>query len=171
MLSPISSLPAVLAMYHPPFLDHLNPGDAIGMLALLGGILVAIIVPSVALYFYNRRQQMWHETARLALEKGQPVPTAPGQAPLNPEIDPAVAGLHTADATARVAVLDQIRSQRIRGYLLGGMINLAVGAGLFLAMQQLSRQTAYFAAIPAFVGVALILAAWFESLAGSKPRT
>lgn len=38
------------------------------------GIFIPIPIVVAALYFRHQQQKLWHETARLALEKGQPLP-------------------------------------------------------------------------------------------------
>jgi Domain of unknown function (DUF6249) len=107
----------------------------IAIVVPLAGLIFAGAIVASSMYFENRRRQMWHETARLALEKGQPLPPFPG--------DPAQPPKPPGSAT------NDIRS---------GLISLATGAGLFLFLDNfLGRGLACVAAIPAFVGVALLL--------------
>ena len=52
-----------------------------GELSLLLAVVLCLAIPIIAivLYFRSRHQRdkLWHETARLALEKGQPLPPLP----------------------------------------------------------------------------------------------
>jgi len=125
---------------------------------------VAIIVPVASLvfvgvlivsgmYFHNRRREMWHQTARLALEKGQPLP-------------PSFEGFGPSDAPAA-----NVRQARWRGYLISGLINLGIGAGLFLALSQIpgtAFNVGYFGCIPGFIGIALLIGAVIEAIASRK---
>ena len=116
-----------------------------GMLFLVGGT-VAI----TAMYLHNRRKQMWHETARLALEKGQPLP------PL--EIDEA----RVERAAPREAAWDDIQA---------GAICIATGAGLYLFLGGfINAGLGYVGAIPGFIGVALVLVGIGRLVAERKKR-
>ena len=56
----------------------------IAIAAILGGLTFTILLIVFGLKFVQRRQELWHETARVALEKGQPLPplrTAPCRVP------------------------------------------------------------------------------------------
>src|SRR5437660_1130186 len=92
-------------------LDNLNGGETIGLFCAIGGLTFAAVMALGGMYFRHRQIALWHETARVALEKGQPVPAAP-------------AGLHDDAAPNPRAGLspDQVaglhRAQRIRGYLI-----------------------------------------------------
>ncbi len=138
------------------FLPLAVSGIDLALYMALSGLAAGVFFGGLGMYFHHRRQTMWHETARIALEKGQPVPPAPDAPPWNEE--------------ARATTAETIRGHRIRGYLIGGLINIAVGSGLYLALAQFSPATAYFAAIPGFIGVALILAAAIEVLMGRANR-
>jgi len=119
----------------------------IAVVVPVAGMIFAGAMITAAMHFHNKRQEMWHQTARLALEKGQPLPDLP----------PDAKSWRTADAQSQPQA-------RWRGYLIGGLINIAVGIGLFVALTEVSRPTAYFAAIPFFIGVALLLAAGIEAM-------
>ena len=118
-----------------------------GFYISLAGMATGIIFGGLGMYFHHKRQSLWHETARIALEKGQPVPPAPDR---------------EESGAARTLSDGQIRAKRIRGLLIGGLINIALGAGLYLGLTQLSRALANFAAIPGFIGIALLLAGLIE---------
>ncbi|MEO6996354.1 MAG: DUF6249 domain-containing protein [Lacunisphaera sp.] len=132
---------------------HLLPlavsGADVGLYMGLGGMVTGTIFGGLGMYFHHKRQALWHETARLALEKGQPVPPSPDWDESS-----------TTLATSHV----QIRANRIRGLLISGLINVALGAGLYLGLSQISGALANFAAIPGFIGVALLLAAFLDLL-------
>jgi hypothetical protein len=142
-------------------------GTDLALTMALSGLVAGVIFGGLGMYFQHRRQAMWHETARLALEKGQPVPPSP-DLPADESSPWASTGLPAAEA--RAEMIEQIRAQRIRGYMTGGLVNVAVGAGLFIALWQVSPATAYFAAIPGFIGIALVLVALFEVMTGRKSR-
>jgi hypothetical protein len=95
------------------------------LLVIFGFVICVIAVKQFARF---RREKMWHETARLALEKGQPPPPSP-RASRDPQ-----------SAWSRS--------------LQGGLVLIAVGAGMFVAMGPGGKA---WGAIPAFVGVALVM--------------
>jgi hypothetical protein len=105
-----------------------------------------VVLIAIKRYFQWKRHQAWHETARLALEKGQPLPPgAPGT-----YID-----------------LQPLARHRDQGAcdLRGGLVAIAVGAGMYYAMP---GDTRMFGAIPAFVGVALLISGLFRILFADK---
>lgn len=124
----------------------------------LGGMLFGVIFGGLGMYFNHRKQAMWHETARIALEKGQPIPE-----PLS------AAGGNCCWSNSGSDNKDAASNRR-RGLLIGGLINIAMGIGLFIALINMAKQSAYFAAIPFFIGVALFLAALLDPLFTSKKK-
>src|SRR4051812_7615684 len=70
-------------MQHSLFPVHFASALGLGIPELIVMALVlafpvfVVAVVAVALSFKHRQRQMWHETARLALEKGQPLPPMP----------------------------------------------------------------------------------------------
>jgi hypothetical protein len=135
----------------------------IGLVFGLTGMGIGFLFGFLGMYLGHRRRILWHETARLALEKGQPIPPPyPDVAPTNPLES---AAMSTAD---RELATSRARGYRIRGYILGGLINLAVGAGLYFALTQVSPQAATFAAIPGFIGIAFLAMALIEYLFSRK---
>ena len=132
-------------------------GVDLGLYMGLAGMATGVLFGGLGMYFHHKRQALWHETARIALEKGQPVPSGP-------EWD-------SPGGPSQAITEEKIRANRIRGYLLGGVINVAVGAGLYLALMQVSPNTAYFAAIPGFIGVALLIVALLDLLLTRKSRS
>jgi len=108
-------------------------------LGIVAGILIPLVGMIVGTRHAQRRQELWHETARLALEKGQPLPSplagedAPGQAKTPP---------------------NDFRT---------GLIMLATGAGLYLFfLEFMGGWLRFIGAIPGFIGVALLLYATLQ---------
>jgi hypothetical protein len=108
------------------------------LIAISGGMLITVVVIVGGLIFAHRRQALWHETARIALEKGQPLPK-----PLDDE--------DTGEPGAR-------EKRDGRGDLRSGMVLMAVGAGLYIFLGNfISHGLGLVGAIPGFIGVALFL--------------
>jgi len=120
----------------------------VAIISIVGGMLITIVVIVGGLLFAHRRQALWHETARLALEKGQPLPQALEEMKSDPDTP--------ADA--------------VRRDLRAGLILIAVGAGLYVFfIAFLGTWMAYVGAIPGFIGVALVLFAVLSSKIGRPP--
>lgn len=112
----------------------------------IAGIALAGVLSVSAMYFRHRQRELWHATARVALEKGQPVPPAP----------PEDYRLH-------------MRVNRERNDFRAGLIFIALGAGLYYCLGGISDgRSAAFGAIPGFIGVALLLNGLFNSLFQKK---
>ncbi len=121
----------------------------IAIIVPIAGLLFGGAIAGMAMYFSHQRQRLWHETARLALEKGQPLPAS-------------------FDVASRAA---GDNAPRWRGYFIGGLINVGVGVGLFFALSQIpgtAFNVGYFGAIPGFIGVALLIGAAIEALASRR---
>jgi len=119
----------------------------IPIVSVIGGCAIAI----VAIYLHFRKQQLWHETARIAIEKGQPVPPMPAD---DNSIPPTTGSPAEWEAVKR--------RQTINGLMIGGLINLGVGLGLFLLLSRVASNPnlGFIGAIPGFIGIALLLAAF-----------
>ncbi len=107
-----------------------------------------ILIVAIKRYFQWKRHQLWHETARIALEKGQPVPPA----------EPMACGRRDAWRWGG-AWSPWFDLQR-------GLVLLAVGAALYLALPDHAKP---YAAIPAFIGVANLLFGLFSFMKSGKP--
>jgi hypothetical protein len=107
-------------------------------------------------YLEYRAARLWHETARLALEKGQPLP---------PWIGDEDYGEEAPAATTTVAAAPPSRR---RPGLLGGLLLVAVGAGLYLGLERSAPTLSHFAAVPAFTGAALLLHSLIDALLPRK---
>src|SRR3954465_1519910 len=81
------------------------------LISIAGGMLIAIVTIVGGLIIAHRRQAMWHETARLALEKGQPLPRLPEDEAVEP-------------------VERRVRDGR--NDFRSGLILIAIGAGLYV---------------------------------------
>ncbi len=123
-----------------PFLAIIeNVGQLIAVISVIGGLIISLVVPVAAIYFHHRKQQLWHETARLALEKDKPLPALPEGDKLSPQPG------------------NDIRS---------GLILIAVGAGLIIFFYY--SWLRYLGAIPGCIGLALFLYGMFRALSGPK---
>lgn len=130
----------------------INPGEFITLFIPLAGIALAGVITVSSLYFQHKRRELWHETARIALEKGQPLPAIPGD-----------------DADKHGPLGTRGDRPRERGDLRPGLILIGVGVGLFLFFQGIHGPLAYVAAIPGFIGVALLLNGLIELF--TRPKT
>jgi hypothetical protein len=126
-------------------LAEISGGHLIAICAILGGLTFTILLIAFGLKFAQRRQELWHETARVALEKGQPLPPLP--ADMRREKHP-----------------DQNSDFR------AGLVLFATGGGLYLFFATFLPPLRYVAAIPGFIGVALLLYAILNSIFGPKNR-
>jgi hypothetical protein len=99
----------------PSFVNHhgVREVDLVAIVAIVLGCLVPISIVSIVAYSRHRRFKMQHETMRAMIEKGLPIPpellTKPNQD--NPSQD---------------------HPGRVRNDLRGGLILVAVGAGLYM---------------------------------------
>ncbi len=128
----------------------LNVPEIVTFVIPLAGIILGGAIAVSAMYFKHQRRRLWHETARIALEKGQPLPTS--------------ADLHPP-RTERMADGDIPVAHDIRG----GMVLIAVGLGLWLMFGQFADRLRFVGAIPGFIGVALLLFGIGRVLFGRKP--
>lgn len=103
-------------------------------------IALPVMIIAITFEFKNRQQKLWHETARLALEKGQPLPAQPAS------------GFH-----------DRTDSKGGRNDIRTGLILIAVGVGLAVFFKTVGARDAMgIGAIPGFIGVALLLFGLFS---------
>lgn len=110
-------------------------------LSILLGMLIPIVAIISGTRHVQRREQLWHETARIALEKGQPLP-------------PKFEGEDT-----------HWKSKRPQNDFRSGLIMVAVGAGLYLFFSEFAANWLRFiGAIPGFIGLALLLYATLQYL-------
>lgn len=108
----------------------------VAIIAVGGGILLTIVVIVGGLLIAHHRHKQLHETARLALEKGVPLPPA------------------FAEEAKPSEPAEQSRYADIRS----GLILVAVGIGLYVFLGALvGRALGLVGAIPGLIGVALLL--------------
>jgi hypothetical protein len=124
-------------------LAEITPAALIAVTAIIGGLCLTAVIIIFGLKHAQRTQELWHETARLALEKGLPMPPTPEELRVR---------------TAREAANDDFRS---------GLISLAAGIGLYYFLGAfLGRALGAVGFIPMLVGLAMLLhaglSAWFS---------
>ena len=102
-------------------------------------LIFAFVIAVVAIANWRRvsQQRLWHETARIALEKGQPLPE----------------GL-TADMLAGPG-LRKCGPNRSWNDFKGGLVLIGVGTGIYLAIPGPARLWGF---MPGMIGVALLVA-------------
>lgn len=117
----------------------------------IAGMILGGIFGIAGMYFHHQRQRMRHETARIALEKGQPVPEFAEHTRFHPS-----------------APKEDLGRRDLRD----GLVLIAVGAGIYLFFTSVGAAEARFlGAIPGFIGVALLVNALFTALLPRKdPR-
>lgn len=152
--------PAGLATVLDPLLAvTFTSQETIGIIALVGGLILAGVIVTTVLYFQHQKQRLWHETARLAIERGQPIPAYP-----------ATDEERASQPPQGVSYEEWRRYRRGRG-LKAGLILMSVGIGLGFV----NGQNYYAGAIPFLIGVALVINAlierlWSDDSAGRPPR-
>lgn len=137
---------------HPlQLLADFSPGQLSGLLIPVAAIIVGGIIAISGMYFHHRRKELWHQTARVALEKGQPLPPMDRHEDEEPE--PARAEREMAQHDVR-----------------GGMVLIAVGIGLWMMLSAIHPPLRFVGAIPGCIGIALLLFAIGRALFGRKPE-
>jgi hypothetical protein len=131
-----------------PFVGLLGLGTAeLGIIVGIFGLGVGLVFGLFGMYFHHRRQELWHETARIALEKGQPLPALPNDEP---------------------SPVDRERAETKNDFR-SGFVLIAVGIGLYIFLTGfLGISLGRVGAIPGLIGVALLLYAVLNSIFGRK---
>jgi len=131
---------------HIPILADAYPPVVYAISVPVAGMVFAFLVIGIAAYFRNKEDQRRHETARLALEKGQPIPAFAEAWPRN--------GPHNA------------ANRPWMGLMIGGMINVAVGIGLYIMLCSIpgAYVARFCSLIPGLIGVALLACALIVAL-------
>jgi len=123
-----------------------------GMLIPITLFFVGLIITIASLYFKNQNRRLWHETARIALEKGQPIPIAPSA---------------MDEVVAKKPDLSSGRSD-----VKAGLILIAIAVGFYFGFNELRAEGHYVPSflfyIPGFIGVALLLNALITFLTTPK---
>jgi hypothetical protein len=110
-------------------------GYHIGILIPIIALAIGPIIVFTALYFKNQSRRLWHETARVALEKGQPVPPDPEER------------VRSHCDSPRPPLRD-VRS---------ALILIAVSVGLYLGLQDKKPEALIGSYITGGIGVALLI--------------
>jgi hypothetical protein len=132
-----------------PFLGFMNLQPwSIGIVIPIAAMIFAGVMALGGMYFAHRRRELWHQTARLALEKGQPLP---------PPLEHDEMGEHRR------------RSSPHRDFR-AGLILIGTGIGLYVFLEKVHGNGAgYVGAIPGLIGVALLVSGWLRRL--TEPPT
>jgi|GEM_PF-1464125 len=146
--NPFPAMPPVL------FAEAFSNGQIIALVAIVCGISLTGVIIVAGLRFVQRRHELWHETARIALEKGQPMPENPDEP----------------------GQRDPLESER--NDIRSGLILVGVAAGLWIFFSTLDApQVRYVGAIPGFIGIALLAYGLISAqikrssnASGEKPR-
>lgn len=111
----------------------------------IAGMTFGGIMAFMAMYFNHQRRKLWHETTRIALEKGQPIPPY-----------------------ASEKKWDRSHHRETNDFR-GGLVLIAIGAGIYLFFVTVGAAEARFiGAIPGFIGVALLLHGLLTALLPAK---
>lgn len=129
----------------PLLLAEISGAQWIAIAAILGGLTFTILLIFFGLKFVQRRQELWHETARVALEKGQPLPPLPRD-------------------------MQQEKHPDENNDLRAGLVMIATGGGLYLFFATFIPALRFIAAIPGFIGVALLIYGLSKALTGRKDK-
>ncbi len=135
-----------------------NGSLLVSMLIPLAGILLAGVITVSSMYFKHQREREWHETARLAMEKGQPVPPPPSHKVYGSGV------ILKRDPNAPAPPPDDISQHDVRG----GLVLVGTGIGLWLMLGALDERLRFIGAIPGFIGVALLLYAAGRAIFSNK---
>jgi hypothetical protein len=128
----------------------------------VAGLIFAGVIAISAMYFKHQQKLAWHETARLALEKGQPMPPSPISDEEVKDGMPPAGGDIAGWQRAR-------REQQQRNDVRTGLILIAVGAGLFVMLRSLAgSEVQYVGAIPGLIGVAMLVHGLLDRMFASK---
>jgi hypothetical protein len=148
MLSLIRPLASPLT-FCPPLGGIVGLGTAeLAMIIAIFGLIFGCVMGALGMYFDHQRKRLWHETTRLALEKGRPVPVY-GQREESPAHEAA-----------------ELRHHDLRG----GLVLIAVGAGLYVFLRAVSNPAvAALGYIPGFIGAALLVHWLFTRGSARKP--
>ena len=140
-------------------------GPELLLIFTLGATALSTVIVIVALVFKHHQRRLWHETARAALDKGQPLPSYPGAQ--KHEIEKS---WHEF-ARSQMAAQNHIQGFRWRRDLRGGLMLLALGLAVYAARPP-SWTTGWDLAIyvPSFIGAALLLNALLSALFAPKEK-
>ena len=132
------------------------------LISLAGMVLAGIIIVAGLVFKYHQRR-LWHETARAALEKGQPVPPYPGA-----QAQDTTKSWHEF-AMSQMAAHHNFQRSRWRCDLRRGLVLVAIGLAVYVARPP-SWTPGWDLAIyiPSFIGAAHLLSALFSAVFPKK---
>ncbi len=139
---------SLIADFHP---DHFSVPPVLIPIAF---VTAAVAVAVSAIYFHFQRQKLWHETVRLSLEKGVPLPPSwtDNTRPFGPECD------------ARWSRRSPFRDLRT------GLILVAIGLAISFQMSDGPGINWHSGgAIPLYIGCAFLLSGAVGALFRRKP--
>ena len=145
----------------PGLLSEFHPGEFVPFVGMMIPILILALVfglIATSLYFKSKERERWHETVRLALEKGHPIPN----------MAEALSAPVAEALCARLA--PESRHKQRMGLVTGGLVNIAVGIGLYFGLSEMPevRFARFFALIPGLIGVARLISALIDSLISAR---
>ena len=150
-------------MIHHFFFATMPGPPEIALLIPIAAMTLAGVIVVAGLIFKYHQRRLWHETARAAIEKGQPLPPYPGA-----QKDETEKSWHEF-ALSLMAAHHHCRRPRWRRDLRGGLVLLAIGLAVYFARPPDWTPGWNLAIyIPGFIGAALLLSALFSALFSSK---
>ena len=115
----------------------------------IAALMLPVLIVFTVGYYRNQRRRMWHETARLAIEKGQPLP---------PHLEEMDTASYSGGGKSHKG--NDLRS---------GLILLGVGAGLYFGFLETGKSGFNVgASITGFIGIALLVNALITALTSRK---
>lgn len=145
-------------MHLPLALFGLEPW-IIGIVIPVAGLIFAAAIAISAMYFKNRQRELWHETARLALEKGQPMPPMPGTAEEAEYQPPTGVGFAEWQEARRL--------ESRRHELKGGLILIAIGVALFIFLGASAGRVS--GGVLGGIGLALLVSVALDKFSSRPP--
>jgi hypothetical protein len=139
--------------HSPPFLEIRGESNLVPVVAIIMVFGSPVAFVAIFCYFRNRKTKMLHETIRAMVEKGVPIP---------PELFAAQESVRFFPPGGSSAI--PRTANRARNDFRVGLILIAVGAGIGV----LSGKSGL---IILFIGVALVIASFFERRKDSNEKT
>ena len=122
------------------------PGEAVAILVPLSSFAMIIAIIGIGVSAKVKRNNAWHQTIRLMIEKGQPIP---------PEL-----------------LRPQVASRRPRSDLRSGLLFVALGAAVMIAawMGHFQGIVLGLSLVPLFIGIAFLITWKIESQKNGQPK-
>ena len=150
-------------MIHHFFFATMPGPPEIALLIPIAAMTLAGVIVVAGLIFKYHQRRLWHETARAALEKGQPLPPYPGEQAQD------ITKSRQKFAMSQMAAHHRCRRPRWRRDLRGGLVLLAIGLAVYFARPPEWTPGWNLAIyIPGFMGGALLLNALFNAIFAQK---